>query len=686
MNSPLSIIRGACGHDCPDTCAWLVEVENEQPIALRGDPSHPFTRGTLCAKVNHYLDRVCHPDRILHPLRRTGPKGQGTFERISWDDALAEIAARWEQIIAKYGAEAILPFSSAGNQGLIQHASLDQRLLGLIGASRLDRNICGAVAHSGLAATQGNGVGVNPEDLVHSRLIVLWGTNTIVTNLHLWPVIEQARRRGAKIVCIDPVCTRTAAASDWHIQIRPGTDTVLALAVMHVIIRDNLVDHDYVRQHSIGYEQLAHAVLKWTPEHASQITGLTAADIELFAREYATAKPSLLRPLIGLEHHRNGAMMFRTIACLPILTGAWRHRGGGLSRSTGAFQYSLLNIDGLLRPETHANGVRTLNMRDLGRDLCSETLSPPIRSLLVWNCNPAATMPNQSLVRHGLERSDLFTIVHDLFLTDTARFADLLLPATSQIEHLDLVPAWGHHYLTINLPAVPPRGESVSNTELFRRLAHALNRSETWLFDSDETLIRTALDSSHPMLAGITFENLCQHGWMHLNHPEDWRPFANGGFPTPSGKAELHAPSLAQLGIDPLPIPGDLPVAPAGMLQLISGKTLHFLNSGYSHIDRHSKREGRLEIDIHPEDASDRRITNGQLVEISNPQGEIAAWSRISSKVPKGVVSLPFGGLVDALGRQRHVNLLTPEAPTDWGGGSGLYDTFVHVNPATDLS
>ena len=686
MDSPLAIIRGACGHDCPDTCAWLVEVVNGQPRSLRGDPSHPFTRGTLCAKVNHYLDRVNHEERILYPLRRTGPKGQGSFERITWDDALAEIATRWESIIAEFGAQAILPFSSAGNQGLIQHSSLDQRLLGLLGASRLERNICGAVAHAGLAATQGSGVGVNPEDLVHSRFIVLWGTNTIVTNLHLWPIILEARRRGAKVVCIDPVRTRTAEASDWHLQIRPGTDTVLALAVMHVLIRDALVDHEYISNHAIGYGELAQSVAQWTPSHAAEVTGLSATEIEQFAREYGSIQPSLLRPLIGLEHHRNGAMMFRTIACLPVLTGAWKHRGGGLARSTGAFQYSLLNIDALLRPDTHRPNVRTLNMRDLGRDLCSSSLAPPIRSLLVWNANPAATLPNQSLVRKGLERSDLFTIVHELVLTDTARFADLLLPATSQIEHLDLVPAWGHHYLTLNLPAIPPRGEAVANTELFRRLAHALNRSESWLFDSDETLIRTALDSKHPMLEGISFESLQELGWQHLNHPDDFRPFAHGGFPTPSGKAELFSPALEQMGIDPLPAPGSRPTQPPGTLQLISGKTLHFLNSSYSHLDRHSRHEGRLEIRLHPADAQNRGIAHGQLVLISNQQGEIAAWAHVSSHVPQGAASLPFGGLKDALGRPRHVNLLTPEEPTDWAGGSGFYDTFVHVNPAPELT
>jgi anaerobic selenocysteine-containing dehydrogenase len=395
------------------------------------------------------------------------------------------------------------------------------------------------VAHEGLCATQGSGIGVNPEDLIYSRYIVLWGTNTIVTNLHLWPVIEEARRRGARIVVVDPIRTRTAAAADWHIPVRPGSDTVLALAMMHVIIREGRVDHDYVSRYATGYEQLVKRVSEFSPEAAAAVTGVSAADIERFALEYSAAEPSLLRPLIGLEHHRNGAMMFRVLSCLPVLTGAWRHRGGGLARSTGAFQYSMLNMDGLLLPTLGEGSVRVLNMRDLGRDLCSDSLSPRIRSLLIYNSNPAVSLPNQQLVRAGLQRDDLFTVVHDLFLTDTARYADLVLPATSQLEHLDLVPSWGHHYVSLNQPAIEPLGECAANTEFFRRLARVLGREEVFLYDSDEQLLRTALQTDHPMMRGITFERLSECGWLHLSHAEDWRPFAEGGFPTPSGRAEL---------------------------------------------------------------------------------------------------------------------------------------------------
>ena len=371
---PLEAVRGACGHDCPDTCSWVVEVKDGNALRLSGDPAHPFTRGTLCAKVNHYLERVHHPDRVLHPLKRAGRKGDGQFVRVSWDEALADIASRWRTIAAESGAEAILPYSSAGVQGLVQMASLDRRLFGSMGCSDLDRNICGAVAAAGLKATLGCGTGIDPEDIVHSRFIVLWGTNTIVTNLHYWPRVREAQRRGAKIVVVDPVRTRTAEAADWHLQVKPASDAALALAMMHVMIRDGLVDHDYVSKHAIGYEALADRVRQYPPEQVSQTVGLPASEIERFAREYATTQPSLLRPLIGLEHHRNGAMQLRTLACLPVLSGAWRHRGGGLARSTHALQFAVLDMDRVLMPEVAKPGVRVLNMRDLGNDLCNPDL------------------------------------------------------------------------------------------------------------------------------------------------------------------------------------------------------------------------------------------------------------------------------------------------------------------------
>jgi anaerobic selenocysteine-containing dehydrogenase len=684
MTEQLPSVRGACGHDCPDTCGWVVSVRDGVAERLSGDASHPFTRGTLCAKVNHYLERVYHPDRVLHPLKRAGRKGEGRFVRVGWDEALADIASRWQAVAAESGAEAILPYSSAGVQGLIQMASLDRRLFGSMGCSALDRNICGAVAAAGLSATIGCGTGIDPEDVVHSRFIVLWGTNTIVTNLHFWPLVREAQRRGAKVVVVDPIRTRTAEAADWHLPIRPGADAALALAVMHVMIRDGLVDRDYVDRHAVGYDALADRVRHHAPDRVAPAVGLPAPDIERFAREYATTQPSLLRPLIGLEHHRNGAMQFRALACLPVLSGAWKHRGGGLARSTHALQFAVLDMERVLMPEVYAPGVRVLNMRDLGRDLCDPDLRPLVRALLVYGTNPMVSMPNQGRVREGLSRDDLFTVVHDLFVTETALFADYVLPATSQIEHLDLSPAWGHLYLALNRPAIPPCGEAVSNTELFRRLARALGRTEPWLFESDESMLRAALASGHPWLEGVTFDRLWEHGHARLNVPADWRPFAAGGFATRSGRAELCSEALQGLGHDPLPSAGN--VAAGDGLQLITGKSLQFLNSGYSNMERHRRRAGPLSIEIHPDDARARGVSDGEPVRVWNGRGEVLAVCAVSARVRPGVAWMPFGGALDAAGVKRSVNLLTPEEPTDWGGGSGFYDAFVEVGPARPVT
>ena len=638
----MNIIRGACGHDCPDTCSWIVEVRDGTAEKLVGDPAHPFTRGTLCAKVNHYLDRVYHPDRVLHPLKRVGRKGEARFERVSWDEALGDIASRWKTIVDESGAEAILPHSSAGVQGVIQQSSLDRRLLGSMGCSDLDRKICGAVAAAGLKVTIGTGTGIDPEEIVHSRYIVLWGTNTIVTNLHFWPFVREAQSRGARLVVVDPIRTRTAEAADWHLQIKPGSDAALALAMMHVIVRDDLVDHDYVSRYAVGYDALVERVQQYAPERVAGTVGLPAADIERFAREYATTTPSLLRPLIGIEHHRNGAMQFRALGCLPVLTGAWKHRGGGLARSTHALHFAVLAMDRVEMPEVYKPGVRVLNMRDIGSDLCNRSLTPPVRSLIVYGANPMVSMPNQNRIREGLLREDLFTIVHDLFVTETARYADYVLPATSQIEHLDLSPAWGHLYLAMNRPAIAPRGESLSNTELFRRLAAALGRTEPYLFESDESMLRAALASGHPWLDGITYERLWEEGYARLNRPEGWMPFANGGFATRSGKAELYSEAQREAGLDPLPSAGDIPSGDG--LQLITGKQLHYLNSGYNNMERHRRRAGELFIELHAEDAPPPRRRGRR-------RGGCAKRFRRSARRLPHLRSRPPGHRVDAVRR-----------------------------------
>jgi anaerobic selenocysteine-containing dehydrogenase len=656
----------------------LVEVADGQAVRLAGNPAHPFTRGTLCTKVSAYLERVYHPQRILRPLKRNGPKGSGQFVPVSWEEFLDDLSKRWQTIIAESGAEAILPYSSAGNQGMIQMASLDRRLFAYLGCSRLERNICGEVSGIGLATTNGLGYGVDPEDLIHSRLIVLWGTNTIVTNMHLWPIITAARRQGAQVIVIDPIRTRTAEQADWHLQLRPASDAAFALGVMHILIRDQLIDIDYIDRYAEGFDALAKRVLDYPPEVVAELTGLSVTEIERFARIYGTTQPSLLRPLIGPEHHVNGAMIFRTIACLPILTGAWRHRGGGLARSTGALQYSVLNNAALTREDCENRETRLLNMRDLGSLLCRTDLTPPIRSLCIWNSNPAVSIPDQAQIRRGLAREDLFTVVHDLFMTETARWADYVLPATSQIEHLDLMPAWGHHYLALNRPAIPPRGEAVANTEFFRRIARAMQLEPNWLYDSDEQLVRTALNSPHPWLSGITFERLWEEGFARLNQPLDWRPYATG-FPTTSGKAQLWSSWLETQGLDPLPHAGEIRRPSPQQLQLISSKTLNFLNASYCYSQRHTQREGQLIIHLHAHDAAARHLSPGDPVAVFNSSGRLTAECCVSDKVTPGVAWMPFGGWGDLSGNDVAVNCLTPTAPTDWGGGSGFYDTFVQV-------
>lgn len=681
-NSDLEIITGACGHDCPDTCSWLVEVKDGRATSLRGNPEHPMTQGHLCGKVNHYLERVYHPDRVLYPLKRSGPKGSGLFQRVSWDEALNDVAHRWQQLIREYGPNSILPYSSAGNQGLIQMSSLDRRLTNLMGFCQLERNICGEVAGIGLSATLGAGYGIDPEDIVHSRLVVLWGTNTIVTNLHYWPLVLEARRRGAKIIVIDPIRTKTAEQADWHLAPRPGSDAALALGVMHILVREGWIDQDYIDRHTEGFEQLKQRLLEYPVERVSQITQLSIEEIEAFARDYGTIRPTLIRPLLGLEHHHNGAMVYRNLACLPLLTGAWRERGGGLFRSSGALQYSLLNYAKIVRNDLIPPGTRTLNMRDLGVDLCSQQLDPPIKSLLVYNVNPVVSIPNAGKIVEGLQREDLFTVVHDLFVTETARYADYIFPATSQIESLDLMPAWGHHYLALNRPAIAPQGEAVCNTEFFRRLAKALGRTEEYLYEGDESLIRLALSKGHAWLEGVSLESLWEQGFVRLKNPDDWRPYANGGFPTASGKALLWSDELKRIDQDPLPAPGAIRVGEPDELQLITGKTLHYLNSSYAHVEVHRKREGAMYIEVCEEDATQRGLSEGDMVRVSNAQGELLAECRVSKRVRAGVAWMPFGGIGDRSGSERSVNLLTPEEPTDWGGGSGFYDAFVRVAKA----
>lgn len=682
------VVTGVCHHDCPDSCVWDVTVRDGQAVRLRGQASHPFTRGELCPKVNRFLDRVHHPDRVLHPLVRTGPKGTATFERATWDDALERIAARWRQLLDDRGPSSILPFGYAGNQGILQCRTMSERLFNALGVSTVVGGLCGNTAEAGIRVTQGTGIGIDPEDLRHSRVIFLWSTNTLVTNRHLWPILEEARAAGAHVVCIDPLRTRTATACDEHVQLLPGTDGALALGMMHVLVAKGLVDHDYVRDHAVGYDELVDRLQEWPPGRAAEICGLDVADVERLAVRYGEGEPSAIRVLIGMEHRENGAMAYRAISCLPVLTGAWRHRGGGLVRSIDPLFDELLPIAALRRPDLRPHPRRPIEMGKLGEALTELPDDEAVRGLVVYNCNPAAIVPNQAKVLAGLRREDLFTVVIEQFVTDTARYADVVLPATTQIEHLDLMPAWGHLYLTLNQPAIEPLGEALPNTEIFRRLAAALGLDRPELQASDEDLLRELLaGASHRFMDGITYERLVGDGSIKVGRPVDWRPYADGGFATPSGKAELLAPDLADRGLDPLPtwlpahegLHGDPALRARFPLSCITSKRhQRFLNSSYQKLEAHTIPEGEPRLEISAADAAERGIADGDRVRVWNDRGAMELAATISDRVRPQLVSVPFGWPLEAAGGVS-CNTLTSDVSTDLGGGTAFHDNLVEV-------
>ncbi len=680
-----SQVYGACMHDCPDTCSWIVTTENGRAVAIEGDDSHPLTRGSLCEKMDGFLtDVVYNPDRLLHPLRRVGEKGSlgdAQFERVSWDDALDDIASRLKSIISEHGPTAILPYSFAGTEGLVQGKSLDRRFFSRLGATRLGRNICGSTAHAGLAATMGTSTGILPEDIVHSRFIIIWGSNPVVTNPHGWPHIERAQRDGARVVVIDPLRTVTAERADLHLRPSPGTDAALALGMMHVIVSEGLQDVEYVENYTLGFDRLRPRLSEYPPERVSEITGLKSADIVELAKAYATTQPATIRMQIAMEKHSNGAMMYRTVACLPALVGAWRHRGGGLLQFTGQFFGEALDLESVGMPELEDPTTRSVNMVQLGRALTDTELDPPIQALIVYNSNPGTIAQNQNLVFEGLKRKDLLTVVLDHFVTDSAQFADYILPATTEAEHLDLIAPWGSRHLAMNLPAIEPQGEALTNTEIFRRLSRRLGLEEPYLYTSDEEIIKTALASGHPYLEGITYERLRREGWAPLNLPEPWLPFAKGGFPTSSGKCELYAESLENNGLDPLPRheppEGDREDLPLTFMSPKSER--YFLNSSHANQPRHLRAAGEPRLQIHPDDAEARRIESGDKVRVYNSRGSIELSAVVDDATLPKVVTMPHGWWASLLPGGSSANALTPDGLSDLGGGGAFYDAKVEV-------
>ena len=674
-----------CPHDCPDTCVATVDVENGRAVRIGGDPGHSFTQGFLCAKVNHYLDRVYSPDRILHPLKRVGKKGEGRFERISWDVALETIAANFKRVSEAHGPQSILPYSYAGNSGLIHYGSLDRRFFGAIGASQLERTICASAGFEGYKAVIGATIGFDPEKVGNAKLIVAWGANIISSNVHFWPFVEEARKRGARFIVIDPYRSKTAEKADWHIAPLPGTDGALALAMMHVLFRDDLLDHDYIGKFTIGVDGLKARAMEWSPARAAVETGLSVATIEELAREYGTTRPSAIRINYGLNRAAGGANTVRIITCLPALVGDWRHVGAGIQlSSSGTYMQTTAR---LTRPEMVPKGTRTINMSSLGEAL-DPALDPPVQALYVYNSNPAAVAPDQNAVRRGLAREDLFVAVHELFRTDTVDWADIVLPATTVLEHTDILKSYGHLHLSINRPAIEPLGECRSNTEVFRQLAQKMGLTDPRLFESDDALMEQAFNWSHPRLQGISIERLNRETSVRLNLPAEWAPFAEGDFPTPSGKCEFFSETEKAQGRDPLPHyvrPREGPISNPSLaktypLAFISPPAHHFLNSTFSAQPMFVRREGgEPALTIHPDDAKVRGIAEGQMVRTFNARGEFLAKAHVSDGARPGVVvglSVWWAKLCPG---GHNANAVTSQALTDLGGGATFYDVLVDV-------
>ena len=680
------IVRAACPHDCPDTCALEVTVENGVAVKVEGAKDHPFTSGTLCTKVSRYLERTYSKDRVLFPQKRVGAKGKGEFARISWDEALATIAARLKAVEAD-DPEGILPYDYAGTMGYVQWHSMGRRFFNRLGASRLDRTICSAAGKAGAQITVGGSLGMDPERFDEARLILIWGSNPVVSNLHMWSRAQEAKRRGAKLIAIDPYRSLTAEKCHEHLAPLPGTDAALALAMMHVIIGEKRYDADYVERYTLGFEQLKERVKEYPPEAVAQVTGLAAERIVALAREYAGTRPAAIRLNYGLQRHSGGGMAVRAVMCLPALTGDWRHPAGGAVLGTAGFfgmNDAKLERPDLLKLSRNAS-PRTINMVGIGDALLAA--APPIRALYVYNSNPVAVAPDSSKVVRGFSREDLFTVVHEQFFTDTCDYADIVLPATTQLEHYDVHTAYGHLNVMANSPAIAPLGESLPNSEVFRRLAARMGFSEDCFRDSDEDICRQALESTKPSMQGIEWESLKRKGWQRLNVPERFAPFAQGGFATPSGKCEFYSETAMGMGMDPLPtfippresVRSNSRLAKKYPLAVISPPNRHFLNSSFANMPFAIAEAKEPALDMHLADAAARGIRDGDRVRIFNDRGSFTARARVGDKAREGVVVALSVWWRKLTADGRNANEVTSQALTDIGKGATFYDCLVEV-------
>jgi anaerobic selenocysteine-containing dehydrogenase len=669
-------VRVACPHDCPDTCAMLVEVDDGVATKIHGDPEMPFTDGTLCTKVAYYLERTYSPDRLRYPLKRVGRKGAGEFRRVSWDEALDEIAQRLKKLAAD-DPQTILPCSYAGTMGMVQYSSMDRRFFHKLGASLLERTLCSTAGKYGLKATLGASVGMDPERFDEAKLIILWGANPIVSNLHLWSRVQEAKRRGAKVIAIDPYRSLSAEKCTQHIALLPGTDGALALGVMHVLIRERLVDRDYVERYTLGYERLEKRVLAdYPPERVARICGLKAEEIVQLARDYGTIKPAAIRLNYGMQRHAGGGIAARTITCLPALVGAWRDPAGGIVLSTADFYK--FDHAALERPDLLAGRrPRSINQSKLGDALT--VAQPPVKAIVIYNNNPVAVCPESEKVIAGFSREDLFTVVIDHFQTDTADYADIVLPATTQLEHYDVHKSYGHLYMLANNQAIAPVGEALPNSEIFRRLAARLGFDEPCFKESDEDICRTALAGQ------ADWEQLKRDGWQRLQAPPRFAPFAQGGFPTPSGKCELHSEWLEKQGVDPLPFynpPAEVDndeLASRYPLAFLSPPARHFLNSTFANMPRFREFEREPHLDMHPQDAAARGIRDGDYVRVYNARGSYTLRARVNGKPRPGVVVAPSVWWKKHAPDGCNANNVTSQRTSDLGGGATFYDCRVQV-------
>lgn len=681
-------MHGACPLDCPDTCSWVVTVVDGQAVRLEGNREHPYTRGALCEKVNRYLEHTRQPDRLLYPQRRVGKKGEGRFERITWDAALAEIAARWRTIIDRDGPQAIWPYYGTGTLGMIQGlAGAGRRLWNVLGTSQHHLSICMAAGGYATGYTLGdNRIGMDPEGLADAGLVILWGANPLVTHHHLWKFAEAARRKGGHVVVIDPVRTRTADRADEHVAIRPGTDAALALGLLHVVLSRGAEDRAFIADHTLGWDAFRERILAYPPPRVAEITGVPVTRIEALGTRLATTRPTAIRIGPGMQRHAGGGMAVRAITCIPGVTGDWKYPGGGAAYDTRSFFKG--NWPALWRDDLRPCVTRTLSMTRLAEALLSP-VDGPVRSLMIYGANPAASAPDQARVRRGLAREDLFTVVIDHFQTDTADYADLLLPATMQTEHADLHNSYGHAYLAWNAPAVAAPGECLSNTEIFRRLAAALGVVEPCVYASDEDLARAVLDSDDLRAAGITLEALVEKGWMRLGRPQPWAPLAER-FPTPSGRLEFSSERAAAAGLDPVPdytpphesVSDDPAIAKRFPLALIAPAGPHFLNTEFSNLPALRDKAGPQRVLLNAEDAAPRGLADGDVARVWNDRGDYLARVEITDRVPPGIVGGAKGHWPKLNPGGTSIAATVIERDADMGRGALFHDNRVQVERA----